>query len=214
MAQQIMTIGFFGDSFCGDISNQHSIDNNYDTYLQKVANHFNAEITNTGIGGSSAWDLVLIQFAEQVKKGLPDVCVFVWTEGDRVFNRTHRNLNVMSVERGNTKIHNAAKEYYYHLYDEEKSKLEYVSLLHYFDTIILPQHPHTKFIHLWGFGEYPTSDNPEIHYAYTWKTGHEIRPSLITLSDEILSLDNRPNHLDGEFKNQLVADWIINRLRA
>lgn len=213
MTNQITTIGFFGDSFCSDISNEHSTNNNYQTYLQKVATHFNARITNKGTGGSSVWDLVLIQFAEQAKKGLPDVCVFLWTESDRIFHRTQRNLNVSSVERGRSKIYNAAKEFYYHLYDQEKDKLEYISLLYYFDNVILPQYKNTKFVHLWSFGQYPTVDNPEVHYAYIWKNGNEIRPSLITLTDQNIIQGIEANHISGENKNQLIADWIISCLQ-
>ena len=219
MIQSNMTIGFFGDSFCSDIKNKHSIDYKYDTYLEKVANHFTATITNTGVGGSSAWDVVLIQFNEQVKKGLPDVCVFVWSDLHRLFHRTHRNLNFNSVERIHTPVHNAAKEYYHHLHDQEKQSLEYISLLYYFDNVILPKHPNINFIHLWSFGEDPISTTPagERHYIYQWKTGVEIRPALATLSVDSIemefpTLDLRANHISGDEKNQKAADWIISAI--
>lgn len=217
MTQTDMTIGFFGDSFCRDIANDHSINNNYNTYLEKVASHFGATITNTGIGGSGVWDLVLIQFEEQVKKGLPDVCVFVWTEPHRIFHRTERNINLRSTERSNTTVHNAAKQYYRHLHDWQKHYLECKALFYYFDREILPQYKDTKFIHMWSFGEDPTETNPERTYIYNWQTGVEIRPALEMFSYPIPEHDLRANHIEGDKNNQTVANWIIaavNRLQA
>lgn len=222
MVQKNMTIGFFGDSFCSNISNEHSIKNNYSTYLQKVADHFNATITNTGVGGSSVWDLVLIQFEEQIKNGLPDVCVFVWTDMQRLFDRKHRNLNLRTSERTHSLEHKAAKEYFYHVYDDEKHRLEYTALLYYFDTVILPKYPNTKFVHLWSFGEEPATNTArqERQYLYSWQTGVEIKPALETFSiidGELPELDSRANHIAGDDKNQQIADLIIaaiNHLRA
>jgi len=212
MTEKNMTIGFFGDSFCANISNEHSITHNYNTYLEKVADHFSATITNTGVGGSSVWDLILIQFQEQLSKELPDICIFVWTDAHRVFNRTYRNLNFKSVLRTNSKIHTAAKEYWYNLYDEQKHKLEYIALLHYVDTVVLPKYPNTIFVHLWSFGEDPTDSNSERTYAYQWTTGTEIRPALETLAYPLVKLDDRANHIAGDTNNTLVANWIIDAI--
>jgi hypothetical protein len=212
MTEKNMTIGFFGDSFCANISNEHSITHNYNTYLEKVADHFSATITNTGVGGSSVWDLILIQFQEQLSKELPDVCIFVWTDAHRVFNRTYRNLNFKSVLRTNSKIHTAAKEYWHNLYDEEKHRLEYVALLHYIDTVILPKYPNTIFVHLWSFGEDPIDGNSETTYAHQWTTGTEIRPALETLAYPLVELDDRANHIAGDENNTLVSNWIINAI--
>jgi hypothetical protein len=213
MSKTNMTIGFFGDSFCGDISNDHSITNNYTTYLTKVSDHFGATITNTGVGGSSVWDLVLIQFKEQIKKGLPNVCVFIWTDMQRLFDRKHRNINFRSSEYISSLEHNAAKKYFYHLYDDEKQRLEYTSLLYYFDTVVLPNYPNSKFVHLWSFGEELDLQTKERHYLYTWKNGIEIRPALELFStidgEELPEFDVRANHIAGEETNQQVADKII-----
>jgi hypothetical protein len=210
MIEKNMTVGFFGDSFCANISNEHSIAYNYSTYLEKVAKHFNATITNTGIGGSSVWDLILIQFEEQVKKGLPDVCVFVWTGMRRLFDRKHRNINFRTSECIHSSEHDAAKKYFYYLYDDEKHRLEYISLLYYFDTVVLPKYPNTKFVHLWSFGE---ELNKERCYLYGWKNGVEIKPALATFSvnflEEMPVYDPRANHIAGEGNNQQIADQII-----
>jgi len=217
MSKTNTTIGFFGDSFCSDISNDHSINNNYSTYLTKVSNHFNATITNTGVGGSSVWDLILIQFKQQLEKGLPDICVFVWTDMQRLFDRKYRNINFRTSEYTSTPEHDAAKQYFYHLYDDEKHRLEYMSLLYYFDTVILPNHPNSKFVHLWSFGEELDLRTNKRGYLYSWKSGIEIKPALELFSiddgEELPSLDSRANHIAGEEKNQQVANKIISAIK-
>ena len=40
------TIGFFGDSFCAEVSNQHSESNGYKTYIEKLISHYNADLVN------------------------------------------------------------------------------------------------------------------------------------------------------------------------
>ena len=54
-----LTIGFYGDSFCCETSNPHSIAKGYDTYIEKLRNHHDAKITHLGYGGSSVWDVML-----------------------------------------------------------------------------------------------------------------------------------------------------------
>jgi hypothetical protein len=197
-----MKIGFFGDSFCSDIQNHHSLENNYQTYIDKLSKKYNAEITNTGVGGSSVWDLVLLQFQPLT---LPDVCVFVWTDHHRLFHRSYRKINASSIQNKSidSSLQKPAQEYYKHFYDEEKHKLEYQSLLFYFDKNILSKHKNTKFIHLWSFDD---------DYPHRWETGVEIRPALETISIRSFDIfpknDVRANHIEGEQKNKLVSDCI------
>jgi hypothetical protein len=219
------TIGFFGDSFCADSTNLHSLTNSYKTYIKKLEKHFNIKTVNLGHGGSSVWDSILLQLKPFIDSDtVPDICVFIWTHRGRLFNRKIRRLNstdvrVKSFGPFKQSIANAAKEFYIHLYDEEKEQLEYLAILRYVDQVILPSLPSTtKIIHLWstgnlkewqGEGFYPSN----ISYTYDWIHGTEIRPSLISLSlydndVSILSSDRRANHLDGDFKNELLFNWI------
>jgi hypothetical protein len=213
MSKKSTTIGFFGDSFCADVFNDHSIKYNYTTYLEKVAKHYNAKITNVGVGGSSVWDLILLQFKEQCEKGLPNICVFVWTDMQRLFNRSHRNINIRSIERINSNEHMAAKNFFYYLYDDEQQRVGYTALLYYFDTVILPKFPTSKFIHLWSFGE---ELNNTRHYLYDWTTGIEIRPALELFSfqqfQELPESDSRANHIAGDEENQQIANLIIDAI--
>ena len=225
----IKTIGFFGDSYCAEVSNHHSMFYKYKTYMRLLKDHYNAEVVNVGHGGTSVWDTLLIQLDPFIKSNtVPDVCVFVWTIPGRLFNREVRRLN--QADTINPKFHtfsflkrkiwNAAKEYYTHLYDWEKEKLDYIATLRYIDQVVLPTLPSTtKIIHLWATGD-TTEWSREgvrpsnIQYLHSWKHGMEIRPSLITLSlydseMSVLDSDHRANHLDGQFKNDLVFDWIV-----
>jgi hypothetical protein len=217
------TIGFFGDSFCSEIRNHHSIWYNYDTYMKKLADHYDATVVNVGHGGCSIWDTLLLQLNPLIEKNeVPDICVFVWTIPGRLFNRKIRRLNSTDVNEKfflfNKNIINAAKTFYTYLYDNEKENIEYVALLRYIDQIVLPSLPaSTKIVHLWTAGTTNWSMESirpsKTTYPYKWNCGSEIRPSLLSLSlydndISILSTDHRANHLDGEFKNETTFNWI------
>ena len=204
----MQSIGFYGDSFCANLENDHSIENGYETYIKKLSK--NATVVNLGVGGSSVWDSILLQFDE---KNIPDVCVFVWTEPDRLFHRKNRSLNLMSIDskdfkKSNPELFRASTSYFQHLYDSEKQKLECISLLHYFDQKILSKYKDKKFIHLWSFRD---------SVNYRWDTGVEIRPALIELSvdnlDDVPRRDQKANHIDGEEKNTLLYNVISDAIK-
>lgn len=225
----IKTIGFFGDSFAADEYNTHSMLHGYETYIRKLKNHYGARVVNLGYGGSSIWDTYMIQLDPYIKAHrFPDVCVFVWTTPGRLFHRDIRKITV-----GNAlypKIHTynifkheiwkAAKDYYLHLHDWGKSELEHEAFIYYLDNVLLKQIPKTtKIINLWTASKTSGWDNgnfspSNIEYPFSFKTGVEIRPALVSLSldkhsQDILQVDRRPNHIEGEEKNQMIASWII-----
>jgi hypothetical protein len=237
----IKTIGFFGDSFCALESNEHSTKHGYATYIKKLKNHYDAKIVNLGMGGSSVWDLYFNQLLPLIKSNsVPDICVFVWTHSGKIFHRTSRSLHASAALNGFNKkkfdwfaktypsvgynffakeIYEAAKEYYLHLYDQEKEDLEHIAQLQYIDNNVLNLLPEsTKIIHLWAFGSSNFSlDNgwhpDNISYPHNWKHGTTILPCLMSLSAADYTwpvypvADERPNHLEGD-KNSLVFDWI------
>lgn len=199
-----MKIGFFGDSFAAWYTNKHSIENNYTTYIQLLEEALGADIVHLGKGGSSVWDLALIQIPEQLEKEVPDICVCAYSELSRLYHKDIRNLNFKSVNRDNSHIHTAAQEYYKHLYDQKKHELEYVSLLHYLDKKVFPIY-NTKFIHLNSFQS-----------VYKWETGVTISTPLYTLSmqgyTEFIEQDERANHLEGITKNTRVFNAILDAI--
>ena len=237
----LTTIGFFGDSFCALENNEHSTKHDYKTYIEQLVSHYNAEILNLGIGGSSVWDLYFNQLLPLIKKNtVPDICVFVGTHSGKLFHRTSRSLHASAALKGFNKekfdwfaktypnenynffdknVYEAAKEYYLHLYDQEKEDLEHIAQLQYIDNNVLNMLPTTtKIVHMWAFGSNNFSkDNgwhpDNISYPHKWKHGITIHPCLMSLSISNYPWpvypisDERPNHLEGD-KNQLVFESI------
>jgi hypothetical protein len=198
-----MKIGFYGDSFCCEISNPHSIVKRYDTFIKKLQRNYDADIVHLGVGGSSVWDVILKQFD---KNTVPDVCIFCWTDDNRLYNRHVRNITYSSIR--NKKIKDfklndlfyyntisAAKKYFEYLHDSEKSQIEYLAALQYFDNNIL-NHIKNQVIHLWSFEQ-----------KYVWKNGID---SGISLNSLVTGSTFAANHLDGNEANDKVYKIIKN----
>lgn len=217
------TIGFFGDSFCSTITDKFS--NTSETYIKKLIDWYDLSVVNLGVSGSSIGDLFLLQFKKILDQNIfPDIMIFVWTQSNRLFNRQIRNITFGGAARNKTKneIYGAASQYYKILYDSEWHDVQYLAMLQYIDNNFLINVPaDKKIIHMWTYGITPSNAitlTPEIvKYPYKWKSGVEIRPSLGCLSlmnypPEKLINDDRPNHLEGEFKNNLLFETIKNSI--
>lgn len=206
-----MKIGFFGDSFCAEMHNPHSLIKGYETYIKRLKKHYGAEIVSLGIGGSSYWDIVLEQFPK-LEKNLPDVCIFCWTDNFRLYHKNIKNLTSGSLEKlvvkdtrwshlVNYRIYLAGKKYFRHLHDNKKADMEYISCMYYFDNVVIPRHlDSTKIIHLWSFDR---------STLYRWKHGVEVRPGI----NYVNRIDNDhsmigANHLGSEEKNTIVFEWL------
>lgn len=209
-----MKIAFFGDSFCSKLDSN----TDYDTYLKKMQKHYSAEIINLGIGGSSVYDVILKQIPDFLKNKIhPDICIFVWTAPTRLYHHRVRHINYSQVSEGrhttDIEIWEAAAHFYNHLYDPELMEFQYQSALHYFDHIVLPEFPSTtKIIHLWSYDD---------KYHYRWGNGVEIRPALNTVTKmgetgdvSRTMYDPSPNHLAGNVRNALVAQWITHAIEV
>ena len=212
----------------------------YETYISLLLNYYNAELTHLGYGGSSQWDLIIEQFQKD-EHNLPDVCIFTWTSHNRLYHNKVRHLRekecltysdtkfkiVPTYSFGlHSKIWSASEQYYKHLYNDNKTRLEYKSSLYYFDNVILEAHKNTKFIHLWSFGDQISLAPPENHprgltwswspenltYLHTWKNGVEIRPSLMSIATEDGIDFEAPNHIPGNKNNSLIFEKIKNAI--
>jgi len=214
-----MKIGFFGDSFCSYLSLPGY---SFSTYIKLLQDHYDAEIVNLGLGGSSIYDLLILQLMPFIESNtVPDICVFTWTEPHRLFHQQIRNITAAaSTSTDPDPVIQAAKQYYLNLEDSELDELRYRATLHYVDNVILPTLPSTtKIVHLWSFGipynyEYRNPDSfapNKVQYYHTWKNGVEVRPPMITLAVEghkIEDLNGRPNHLIGQEKNNRMFEII------
>jgi hypothetical protein len=198
-----MKIGFFGDSFCAEISDRPGHISGYETYISKLKNHYDADVVNLGVVGSSIYDSILLQIKPFINRNeYPDVCVFVWTGRDRIFHRKHRNTTVGALHY-NHPLSAVVKGYFTHLWDWELVELQYTATLQYFDLTMLANFPKTtKIIHMWAFKK-----------ICDWKHGIEIESPLVDLAKqgrEVIEprTDWALNHLDGEEKNNLMFEQI------
>jgi hypothetical protein len=202
------TIGYFGDSFCAERINGHSLLHRYDSYMVKLEKHYGCTTVNTGIGGSGVWDLIINQFNALEK--VPDVCVFFWSKPGRLFHREVRQLSVghvlqtkwYSYNPFKKPVYDAARGYYLHLLDWEKEQLEYLSAIEYFDRHTLSK-LNSKIIHFWcvDTGNHRFINGVEFHPAL-------YNLSLINSTPDAMDSDPRCNHLEGDAKNELVFSWI------
>lgn len=201
-----MRIGFYGDSFCCEISNPHSILKSYSTYIKKLQTYYSAEIINLGIGGSSVWDVILQQFDTN---DVPDICIFCWTDPNRLYHKKIRNITLGSIENKKLKdltfsdlLHYktiaAAKEYFKHIHDFEKTQIEYLAALQYFDINVLTNIK-SKIIHLWSFES-----------AYQWKNGSSINiPLMEFVTGRNEGFDTwAANHIASEENNDKLFQMI------
>jgi hypothetical protein len=236
-----MKIGFYGSSFCHVVSNKHSERYYYFSYIEKLRNHYNAEICHLGVSGCGVWDIMIHQFQELLED-MPDVAVFTWPSNGTVFHRTHRYIHRGATVPG-SRIHKedpviwqAVCGYFDSLFDYDKDVLELKSALLYFDTVLLPQiRDRVKIIHLWEYGIAVNGEKTlaldlsnsnfirDIKYPIKWTNGVEIVSPLMAVSVagqwprranmfKILSNDPRCNHLDGDIKNDLLYRWISNAI--
>lgn len=218
------SIGFFGDSLCSVVENDHSIQHNYNTYLKQVSNHYKANIIHTGIAESSIWDVYLLQLKPLITANkIPDISIFSWGAFGRLYHRQVRSLHRNSVARinydndlENKHIWLSAKMFYENLFDQEKEMIEWVSVLEHLDRHIFSQWPvNKKLIHIWSFALYhhpPEAkyDINAVKYPFRWQHGVEIRPPLMWLSsEESWPTIGKPNHISGHENNKIVADTII-----
>ena len=221
-----MRIGFFGDSFCADVG--------LGTYPQLLANHYGADVVHVGHGGSSIWDVLLLQIDPFIKNNnIPDICVFVWTEPYRFFHRVVRNITATSAVSGAWRstqksheiIYEAARDYYLHLHDPDLDHYRYTAALHYFDTVILPAFPkNTKIVHLWSYGN-PNEWHDEksflskpVRCDYQWQHGIEIHPSFtsIIVGNGVMLKemhDQVRNHVTLGKKFDPINSLIFNRIK-
>jgi hypothetical protein len=220
-----MRIGFYGDSFCKD-----KFYPKYETYISLLLKHYNAGLAHLGHPGSSIWDLIIEQFPTQ-EDNLPDVCVFCWTSHERFYHKTVRTIRQLeALNYSATKIKitpnysfglngdiwKASEQYYKHLFDDNKARLEYKSALHYFDNVILEPYKDTKFIHLWSFGNtikiYEDASNTwapdNLKYMHEWKNGITIKPSLMSIATRNEIDYDAPNHLPGKETNLFLFEEI------
>ena len=170
-------IGFFGDSFIA-----HPLKDNW---MGRIADLLDAEIVNTGIGGSSYWTAI-IHFTKNFHKLKDlDYCIFAWTDPFRTYH-SKGDLNPVSAYDGSSKKHKAAQMFYEELVEWNKERLNFQAVAYWLDHEYLSKMK-GKILHLWSFGDtkvepWNKAELKDINYLYTWKHGTEIRKPLYYIS--------------------------------
>jgi hypothetical protein len=207
-----MRIGFYGDSFCENNSEGpiFGLIKNFPSWMDIVAENYNAKIVHTGQGGSSHWDCIINQFLPV--KNLPDICIFCWTDKSRLFHKTVRCLRyneALEYDKSfkfvptytfglNKDVWKAANAYYKYLYDDTKASIEYDASLMWFDNFLSTKDK--IIIHLWSFS--PSK-------SFTFKTGVDTR---IGIADKFETTNIAPNHMPNKEDHITLANLIINAI--
>jgi len=197
------TIGFFGDSFCADIT-----DNSWTTLL---ANKLQAEIINVGKSGSSIWTAIL-NFIEL--ETVPDYSIFCWTHPRRLYHPSK-----IATPRNIEKSHfgEVAEKYFVYFWNDKKENLNYKWTLEYFDRNLLHKvEQNTKIVQAFSF-------KPEDYHS----AEHNVKlQSGMILNDSLLKFSGHPiethmymskafkklkNHMSVE-KNQQLAEHFYNKI--
>lgn len=218
-----MRIVGFGDSF---ITKNHGNIG----YLDMVGEALGAEVDWRGHQGTGPWD-AFFQF-----KDYPydiDVAVFAWSSPARLYHPHVQGLchgsafNEIDTKMPNYEIWEAARQYYYYLYDWRKTEYEAIAFYQWFDKWS-ERFANIKFIHMWSFSkdlqfneswEKYKKSMDILEYHHRWSNGVEIRPALIHLSardgwptDNDLTKENRPNHL-SEMYHRYLSENIVDAVK-
>ncbi|SVA40352.1 uncharacterized protein METZ01_LOCUS93206, partial [marine metagenome] len=153
--------------------------------MGRIADLLDAEIVNTGIGGSSYWTAI-IHFTKNFHKFKDlDYCIFAWTDPFRTYH-SKGDLNPVSAYDGSSKKHKAAQMFYEELVEWNKERLNFQAVAYWLDHEYLSKMK-GKILHLWSFGDtkvepWNKAELKDINYLYTWKHGTEIRKPLYYIS--------------------------------
>ncbi len=197
------TIGFFGDSFCADIT-----DTSWTTLL---ANKLKAEITNIGKPGSSIWTPIL-KFIELDQ--FPDYSIFCWTDPRRLYHPS-KIATPRNIEKSN--FGDATEKHFAYLWNDNKENLNYKWTLEYFDQNILDKaKQHTKILQVFSFTPEDVRSKP---FDVNLKSGQILKESLLQFSGHTIKthmsvskdFQQYDNHMSVE-KNQQLAEHLYNKL--
>jgi hypothetical protein len=212
-----MRIVGFGDSFISK--------NDKTGYLDIVGKKLNADIKWHGLPGAGIWDS-FFQFKDYPHN--IDVAVFAWSSPSRFFHPNvrgicHGSVQLMKPGMPNFETWEAARQYYYYLYDWRKTEYEAMAFFQWFDEWS-KRYANIKFIHMWSFSkdtefnetwEKYKHNSTKLEYHHRWQNGVEIRPALMHFSaregwpeNNNFSRETRNNHLSETYHAHL-ADIIV-----
>lgn len=199
-----MTLGFFGDSYCSDTDSGEE----WNTYIEIIRKHFNASVTSLGTPGSSISDCIINQFLPLFKtNSLPDICIFCWTDPNRLYSSTVKNLtlsNCIKFKNSDIKEYQAGYSFFKYIFDEQENNLKTKAILYWFDHEILSK-VGSKLLHI--------SSIVDIDKFHTFTYGDSLEKPLRQIVNQRGVNLNASNHMNGKLVNLQVADLIIKKLQ-
>lgn len=201
------SIGFFGDSFCANNSEQ--------SWCNILATKLGIDRPRWfGRSGSSIWS-VFFRYNDLIKKGkVPDISVFCWTEPYRLHHKEYAlSLNAEPEEGADPRMYKALDDYWVYLHHQYKDEMAYEYSLKYYDRHVLSK-VNSKIVQMWSFKPFETSERPQ---AIQLTTGAFIDESMFTFSKTAGVKDGwgtgQINHMTEE-QNMLWANKVYGSLLA
>ena len=126
----MISIGYFGDSFCESQAP--------DSWCVMLADRLDAEVVHWGKGGASIWTTFMDYERLKDNNQIPDISVFCWTEPYRLY---HPKLPIakgaVPIPGEDEQVYKAADMYYVYLQNYKKEELAYTYALQWFDRHVL-----------------------------------------------------------------------------
>jgi hypothetical protein len=201
------TIGFFGDSFCAG--------NREDSWCNILAKKLGTDRPRWfGKSGASIWS-VFFQYNDLImKRKVPDISIFCWTEPYRLYHKDYTlSLNVKPDPKADPKMYKALDDYWIYLHQQYKDEMAYEYSLKYYDQHVLSK-VESQIVQMWSFKPFETSDRPQ---GFQLKTGIFIDESMHEFSKSAGVKDGwgigDVNHMTAE-QNQLWAEKVYGSLLA
>ncbi len=192
------TIGFFGDSFCAD----HTDESWCNIFSTKIGC---GDPVCYGKKGESIWG-TFFKFNKRIANDdIPDVNVFCWTEPYRLYHpRMILTANVIPSEDEDPNVYKTLDNYWKYLHNYDKDELAYEYSLKHYDQNVLSK-VNKKIIQLWSFRPFETA-NKDANIQL--QTGLFVDKSLYRTATEDRGKDKTINHMSRDM-NKNLANMLV-----
>lgn len=201
----MLTIGFFGDSFCAGREPE--------SWCVLLANQLDAHIIHWGEPGRSIWSSILKFNRLNKLNRLPDICVFCWTEPYRLYHpELILSANTEPLEGVDPNVYRALNDYWKYLHSYDKDEISYEYAIKYFDQNVLSK-VDKKIIQTWSFRPFETAGK---YGDIQLQSGIFIDESMFSFSKSAGEKDGwgvgTINHMTVK-QNQQWAQRVYNRIK-
>lgn len=192
------TIGFFGDSFCADTTD----DSWCNIFADKIGS---GDPVCYGGKGESIWN-TFFKFNDRIKQDtVPDISVFCWTEPYRLYHpRMILTANVIPSKHEDPNVYKALDDYWKYLHNYDKDEMAYEYSLKHYDQNVLAK-VDKKIIQLWSFRPFETASKDA---NIQLQTGLFVNKSLYSTAKSDRGKDKVINHMSKDM-NRMLATQLV-----